>query len=45
MGRTAVVKEIKAMVYVFVALSTLTQMWLPIQVSFIPVDSCQCFAQ
>ena len=40
MGRTAVVKEIKAMVYVFVALSILTQMLLPIQVSFIPV---KCF--
>jgi hypothetical protein len=32
MGRTAVVKEIKAMVYVYVALSTLCQLWIPIQV-------------
>ena len=33
MGRTAIVKEIKVMVYVYVALSTLSQLWIPIQVT------------
>jgi len=33
MGRASVIKEIKAMVYVYVTLSTLSQLWVPIQVS------------